>query len=285
MEISIHSSAYYGEGYNRLDKMKEHGYDCVDFNIGDIYTPLYQKLTDEEYFDYMRKVKADFDAAGIEIFQVHGPDCFPPPNETEEKRQWHFELKAKAIKACPILGCKYLVTHCIAPWNWNGNPDPQLLWDINKDFFARLAKVGEEYGVTVCLETLPWPDLNVTKPEDIKRLIEEIDSPYFQACLDTGHCNAIKISPAEAARTLGKYIKTTHIHDNDAEGRDRHWIPYVTRDNKTNWAELKEALREIGYEGTINLECTVDSKQIPEHLKERYEIGLAMIAKDIASGL
>ncbi len=284
MRISICSDAYYNENVNRLNEMKAHGYECIDLMIGDIYSSLY-KCSDEEYFERIAKMKADCDAAELEIFQVHGPDCFPPPNETEEKRQWHFELKAKAIKATKMLGCRYFITHCIAPWNWNGNPDPQLLWDINKDFFSRLAKVGEENDVVVCLETLPWPDLNVTKPEDIKKLIEEIDSPYFRACLDTGHCVAIGIQPADAARTLGKYIKTTHIHDNDGIGRDRHWLPAINGKAATDWRALKTALKEIGYEGTINMECSVAAFKLPEHLQEHYERLLADFAKYIAEDL
>lgn len=284
MKTSITTAEYYDLGvFNELDKMREHGYESADLLLSEIYSPLY-RCSDEEYFDRIRQMKVDFDAAGIEVFQVHGPDCFPPPHETEEKRRINFRQKVNAIKACKMLDCKYMVTHCIAPWNWNGNPDPDLLWSINRDFFAELARVGEEYGVTVCLETLPWPDLNVSKPADIKRLIEEIASPYFMACLDTGHCTAIGISPADAARTLGKHIKCVHIHDNDGTG-DRHWLPYVVRDGGTDWKELKKALHDIGYAGTVNLECSVPQGKLPPKLTEQYEIGLAMIARDIAEGL
>ena len=275
MKIGIFSTAYYPQ--KRLNKFKEHGYDAIDFDLTDTDSLLY-KGTVEDFEKRILDIKKELDEYDIEVFQVHGPDVFPPRDATEESREIRFNFKAQAIRGAKLLGAKYFITHPVVPWGWNGNPNPEEMWRINKEFFTRLAKVGEENGVVVCLENVPWPALNVSKPEDILKMIEEINSPWFEACLDTGHCTAIGLSASESARLLGSHLKTLHVHDNYGNG-DKHWIPYS---GITDWKDFSVALDEIGYDGVLNLECSVDYFDLPSDLREKMEMVLAGLAKKLS---
>lgn len=76
----------------------------------------------------------------------------------------------------------------------------------------RAARVGSP----LLLENV-WeedPDLHL-------RLFEEIDSPWFGFCLDTGHQNAFSRTPLDAwlEATAGR-LKEIHLHDNDGSWDD-----------------------------------------------------------------
>ena len=59
-------------------------------------------------------------------------------------------------------------------------------------------------------------------PETLQKLIENIASPRFGFCFDTGHFNLFSKSPLdEWFKRLGSYLFETHIHDNNGE-KDSH---------------------------------------------------------------
>ena len=72
---------FYESGYNRYgdekyNKIKEFGFDCVDFNIVNTETELYQ-ADEERFVQILLKEKELSEKAGIKIWQVHGPWRMP----------------------------------------------------------------------------------------------------------------------------------------------------------------------------------------------------------------
>lgn len=279
--ITVGSYMHDNNDTEGLKRMKKHGYDAMDYNTlcnTDIY--LYH-CSDEEFVKELKKIRKTINDEGIEIYQTHGPWRWPVQDSTEEDRAERFEKMAKAIKATGILGAKYFVIHPIMPFGIYSNPEPEKYWEINREFFTRLTKVGEENGVIVCLENMPMPALTTSTPSQTLKMVKEINSPWIKVCLDTGHCSVLGLSPADAVREIGKeYLATLHVHDNSGEyDRDYHWIPYT---GVIDWKDFASALKEIGFDGVLSLETDiVHNLHLPEELKEYFEIGLAKMAKHL----
>lgn len=282
MRIGITSGAYLGkeESVDGLLRMKKHGYDCMDYNfLSETDTEIY-RVDDAEFVKRLTDLKKKTDSAGIEIYQTHGPWRFPPQDATKEDRAERFEKMTKAVKATALLGAKYFVIHPFMPFGWDENPDRDAFSEINFEFLSRLAEVGRENGVVICLENMPMLRLPLSNPFETLDMVKRVNSPFLRVCLDTGHSLILGVQPAAAVRKIGKeYLACLHVHDNDRSG-DKHNIPFT---GTTDWEDFAAALKEIGYDGVLSLETDVSyTFRLPESLKEYFEIGIADMAKFLA---
>ena len=274
MKIGITALERFGQ--ENYEKIKKSGFDCVDFGMSNTDAPIYTLPTAESDALILRE-KARAASVGLRICQVHGPWRYPPMDDTEENRSERFEKMSISIRATSLLGCKYWIVHPIMPF---GTHDTEIgkekeTWELNVKFFRALLPIAKEHGVTICLENMPMLAFSLSKPEDILRLVEEINDESFMVCLDTGHVNVFKeLSLGDETRRLGKYIKTLHVHDNRAS-LDMHLPPYF---GKSDWEDFIRALGEIGYEGVFSLE-TEPSSALPEPLAEKFVSAYADLAK------
>lgn len=278
MKIGIQSSFFFN--YSQLDgltRMREIGYECADFqDFINTETDLFtSSLTTFE--SRLLEVSDACRAAGIEISQTHGPWRWPPQDAAEEDRQERFDKMALSLHGTKVLGCPYMVIHPIMPFGCDQNPDPERFYELNLDFYRRLTKVAEREQVTICLENMPMPALTLARPAEILSLVKEIDSPNLQVCLDTGHCTMCGVSPADAVRELGSYLKVMHVHDNNGWA-DLHLLPYA---GVIDWEAFRASLIETGFDGTLSLETGV-KRTMPEPLLSYHETGLFRVASHLA---
>ncbi len=132
-------------------------------------------------------------------------------------------------------------------------------------FDARYYYSGEALWLKNCVETfqgfLPRMEAlacpicveNVyeTEPTMLKRLLDEVSSPYLRFCFDTGHCNVFGTVPFGLwIDTLGSYLTEIHIHDNDGT-EDRHLPP---GDGGFPFADLFAVLRRRKLAPVVTLE-------------------------------
>ena len=236
-------------------KLKEAGFDCNDFQMANTEDLPYT-LEGEEFKSYLLKIKAKADAAGIEINQVHGPWCWPLRDGTPEGRAERMEKMKRCLDAAAILGAKYMVIHPIMPHGISERHNKDLAketHDINVTFLRELAEHGASVGVTVCLENMPFPKFSITTPEDVATIIDEVGHESLKMCLDTGHAAIFPDwQPDKSLRVYRDYIKTVHVHDNDGKN-DEHRLPYYR--GVTDWHAFGVALREVSFDGVLNLEC------------------------------
>lgn len=275
MTIGITSNAYfdrYGlkEG---AERMRRHGYDCVDYQwLVNTETPLFS-LSQAEFEKRLIGERAILEGTGIRVSQTHGPWRCPIRDATKEDRDERFEKMAKSLYATALLGSSFMVIHPIMPTG-GCDKDKELTKEVNADFFGRLTQVAQSCGVVICLENMPFRGQIYAKPEDTLALVKQIHSPYFRMCLDTGHAAVWKVSPADAVRQIGReWLCTLHVHDNDGE-HDQHRLP---GEGVIDWADFSAALREIGFEGTVSLETRVQ-----DPVTEEAEMALAETAKKLA---
>ena len=117
----------------------------------------------------------------------------------------------------------------------------------------------------------------------VDTLNEYAGEELFGICLDTGHLQLTKRSAAEYIHTVGSRLKILHLHENDAIG-DLHQMPYTFGGSRTDgldWQELAHALKDIGFDGTLNFETFPCMNSFPlgmedAVLKTIHEIGVSL---------
>lgn len=263
----------YGE--RALERMRSFGFAALDYNLSDTEAEIY-KIPDGEARARLLRLRADCDAADIEICQTHGPWRWPPRDFTPEDRAERMASMKKSIAMTEILGVENWVVHPIMPFGVEdiGSGNEKATWDMNVEFMTELLGFAKEHNVTICLENMPMPDFSLGAPEAILRFVKEMNDESFRICLDVGHVTVYRnLNIYEETVRLGSYIRCLHVHDNKQE-RDLHLFPGFGR---TDWTGFMRALSEIGYDGVFNLE-TAPPESLSDELFEKaveLEIGIA----------
>lgn len=262
-----------------LELIRGYGYEAIDYQ-GFVNTEnaLFQKNI-REFEEDLKEQRKAIEDAGLYVHQAHGPWRFPPQDATKADRRERFEKMSRAIQGTAVLGSKHFVIHPIMPFGINDKGHEKETYEINLEFMAGLSRVGQENGVIVCFENMPFPNLSLASVPSILHLVKTINSDYFKMCLDTGHCTMFDLSLPDAVRLIGKdYLYALHMHDNDGVN-DLHLNLF---NGVINWTDFGHALHEIGYQGVISLETSV-SGNIPDVLREHEEIGLFRKARYVAA--
>lgn len=285
MKIGIQTSTFDLKGYGRwgentYKKLKEHGYQCSDLALCDTESEIYS-VSEKETEKLAKHEKELATLAGIEIVQMHGPWRWPSKDFTEEDRAERREMMEKSIRIASMIGCKNWVVHPIMPYGTEdlGTEYAERTRIMNLEFMSCLLKTAKEYGVTICLENMPMHNFSLSKPQEILKLVNEINDDYFKICLDTGHVSVFDdMDLKEEIIRCGNKIRALHIHDNSC-GFDMHMMPYF---GGTNWNKFSEALRYIRFDGCFSLE-TMPPRMLNDEIFEDLCKVLFKTAQNIAS--
>ncbi len=278
MKIGIRSDGCLRWGTDRYKKLSELGFNALDFGMCNTETELYT-CSEEQLLYTLTKEKELADQAGIEIFQVHGPWRFPVQDDTEEARAERMEKMKHSIRAAALLGAKNWIVHPIMPMGVHDlvTGKAEETWELNVRFMRELVKTAREFDVTINLENMPFTEFSISKPDDILRLIQEINDDHFKMCLDTGHVNKFpELSVGNEVRKMKDVIRTFHIHDNNGN-QDQHTIPYF---GTIDWADFGQALRDMDYKGSFSFE-TEPSPKLPSPMFDEMLTTMVNIAKHI----
>ncbi len=287
MRLGIITDSRAQTGYSRYGadiykKVAEHGYSCTDFNLCNTEAVPYT-LSRTEAKEFLIREREMARAAGVVIWQVHGPWRWPPRDFLPEERAERMEKMKWALWACSVLECKNYVIHPLMPYGIEdiGSGNEASTWEINRTFMQELLAEAKSYGITICFENMPMRKFSIATPEAILRFVQEMDDENFRICLDTGHVAVYRdLNLAEETRRLGKCIRVLHVHDN-RNGLDLHQLPY---DGVIDWPSFAEALRDIDFDGVFSLECGAPAK-LPDGLFEEAARLAANIAKQIAGDI
>ena len=266
----------------RYQKMKEMGFEAIDFS-NDITERLANCTnTCEQFFEEVRHDKALIDEAGLEIYQMHGPWRWPPRDYTPEDRADRMARMKTSIEACAYLGCENWVIHNIMPF---GHEDMLLgkadeTWEMNLEFFTELAKTAHQNGVTICIENMPMPKFSIGAPADTVRFIKAMNDECFKMCYDVGHAAVIPgVDPVQTVYDIRDVLRTVHIHDNLGKV-DQHFIPFF---GVVDWDGVGKALRDIDFKGTFSLEVEAPARMPDPFYEETFRL-IYRIANRIANG-
>ena len=248
----------------RFAHLKALGYDTLDVGLSDITKDIYADTNKME--TYCQEIREAADKNGLAISQVHGP--WPTDDTTEDgvKRGW--ECMHKAVYGCHLLGAPYLVIHPQMPFGWGADNDPDFAEQQTVNLLKELAVDGERYGVTICLENMPFRKQRISSMQYIVQAVEKVNSSFVGICLDTGHCHYLKEDIADNVYLAKDHLKTLHIHDNRAFS-DAHLLPFL---GSLDWDAFAKALADIGFDGSLSLETgSVNPNKMDAPLTEAYE--------------
>lgn len=233
---------------------KDAGFDALDYSMFSMKEPD-ALLCGDGYRAYIEDLRAYADSLDIPFVQGHAP--FPSYDYKDPGYNEHiFKALVRSIEISAMLGITHLVIHPVQRFN----PETDDRKEINMAFYRKLLPYAKEYNVKICLENM-WgrdkkrgciiPD-TISWAKDFADYIDTLDSPYFAACLDLGHCGLIGEDADAAIRVLGHdRLFALHVHDND-HLCDTHTLPYC---GKMKWDAICRALHDIRYSGPFTYEA------------------------------
>jgi len=159
--------------------------------------------------EFLLKVRDEFTARGLRITQ-HGPYLgLNPADLDEQKRRFTVKKYREAFSAAEALGSSAIVLHA-------GYAKKRYRGDVNRWLEAAMktwpefVKRAGDSGIIIAAE-----NILEREPAPLLRLVEEINSPNFRLCIDSGHLNIFSKASFELwFKTLGPYIAELHLHDN-----------------------------------------------------------------------
>lgn len=97
------------------------------------------------------------------------------------------------------------------------------------------------YPALLNIENMPHPNELGYSPEELKEIIEGANRSNVGFIIDFGHANVSDYTIDDYIHLLGKYLKHTHIHDNDGSGDQHKPIGYGNIDYEKTFRLMKEA--------------------------------------------
>lgn len=254
--------------------LKEAGFGAIDLNFdtifgktgGNVWKKPYIRsefydLPEDEFYAYLDGIKSAAEKNGIKIGQCHAP--FPSyifDAEGDINEYIVYTIK-KTIAAAGYLGCPYIVIHPIN-YAYGANIKKEDVFNLNVEFYAKFIEDLKKHNVVACLENM-WVkykkkifESSGNDYEEVNRYIEVLNgragAECFAFCLDTGHAVLNSTNIRFAIETLGKNLRVLHLHEVDGID-DNHTMPYTL--GAVDWEYIMCALRDYGYEGTLNFEA------------------------------
>lgn len=275
----------YGD-YKQFEKIKECGFDSVDLGLHSYQNdPDFFLLKSEaEIKNFALSLKNCANDNGLIIGQTHAPFNFPP--ERFDDRDL-VDMEINAIKATSFMGSKYIIMHSAL------SADPfthtQEDWEINIRFYKKMIPALRDYGVKIAIENLfTWNPIkkqyyanNVSSASQINKMIEELGSDCFCACVDAGHALLGGQDPSGMVRALKENVGVLHLQDNNGVD-DLHLLPGL---GYIDWENFLSALKEIGYKGVLNFEIEFFRVGQNEKAVEKYAACAAEVGRSFAKKL
>ncbi len=168
------------------------------------------------------------------------------------------EMVATAREVIPYahaLGCTTLVIHGAELVNGTAAKPIDVvtpaMWLTAFQTLERFAVLGEEAGVTFCLENLnlrvDHPGVPFATAADTLTLVSAIDSPNVKMMLDLYHAQQDTGHLVDTVRESNRHIGEIQVAD--VPGRCEPGTGEV------NYGAVAQAVAEIGYTGTIGMEA------------------------------
>jgi sugar phosphate isomerase/epimerase len=142
---------------------------------------------------------------------LHGPffglqyDCKDAEIRAVCKKKYE-----RALRVAGMLNAEHVVVH--STFNpLDPHPRAAQVWlKQSADFWKSLIPSARKNNCMLVIE-----NIFDRTPENIIKLINEVDSPYFKGCLDVGHANIFgTISITEWLDAYKKELFHLHLHDN-----------------------------------------------------------------------
>jgi sugar phosphate isomerase/epimerase len=126
--------------------------------------------------------------------------------------------------------------------------DARETWERFVEMTGRVMELVECAGMRYAMEAHPYR--HVSSAASMLRLTDRVPTPALGMNFDPSHMFPCGDMPQLAIRELGERVFHCHFSDNDAL-TNAHWRP---GQGKIDWRAVLEALRDVGFDGTISIE-------------------------------
>ena len=199
--------------------------------------------------DPIPKLKKQLAGSGLKVISMMPEENVYAVNiaaREQRVRDNTVELYKKFMYAAAELDCHRML---LCPGRPYRNEPFSEGFRYSQDSIYRLLDYSHEIDVTLCYETLRIGESTLTSTlDDTARMVEEVDDPYLQVCIDTVPVYAAHEHVADYFERLGS--KITHFHLNDG-APDGH---LAWGDGTQDIDEHLNALRKYGYGNYITME-------------------------------
>lgn len=220
-----------------ISKAKKLGYDQLEINGGTVV-----KLAEN------RRKQLEDEAIKHEIdlsFGIGLTANYDVSSSNNDIRENGISFMKDMIKTVSSMGGKSIGGTVNSSW-----PKTLPVGEKRIDYYNRsiismkeLVKVAEDYGVILLCEGLNrFEHFLINTCEQGCEYIDEINSPYCKLLLDTFHMNIEENSISDAIRLAGERLGELHVGENN-----RRPVGY----GNMNWKDIKKALDDIHYKGSI----------------------------------
>jgi L-ribulose-5-phosphate 3-epimerase len=119
-------------------------------------------------------------------------------------------------------------------------------WRQSQSQIRKLIPLAAELEVVIAIEEV-WNRF-LLSPIEMEKYIRDFESPWIKAWFDVGNV-LLYGYPQDWIRTLGKSIVKLHVKDFKRQGDGYAWVNLG--DGDADWPEVRKALAEIGYSGSV----------------------------------
>ena len=164
----------------------------------------------------------------------------------------------QTLELASIFDVKKVVLHTCLNNLLKQKSYQEMFFLTNIEFFKDYIKNFENLGIVVCME-----NVHESNPEFIRNLIGAINSPYFKATLDIGHCNLHSdLTPGDWIKEYGIMLSHMHFH-NKFKDEDSH---SSLLKGSVDIKEILKTLKELQLFPTITFEI-FDYEELIESVK------------------
>ncbi len=225
---------------------------------------------------------------GIELPSVEiAPLQYSFTSDNPAERERGRQVVARAMEIARGLGCSgVLVIPGYVGKMWDQATDQVAYEDAYQRTLAALRELApraEELGVRMLLEPI-W-NMFLLSPIEMRRLIDEVGSPWCGVLLDTGNVTLFGFAE-HWIRILGPRLHALHLKDFRRQVGNLHgFVPLLAGD--VNWPAVTAAARAIGFSGYWIAEqfpYTHHGTAILEHTSTAMDRILGRSAEAVSAG-
>jgi D-psicose/D-tagatose/L-ribulose 3-epimerase len=215
------------------------GYEYVELALQDVYG-----LPDADF----SKLAAVLQEQGLPARSGYNP--IPKelklvgPNVDATKLDAHV---SHLLERAATLKLPYIVLSSSPSWTVPVGFDHDKAFAQLADFSGRFADSAAKAGITVLIEPMHGPDVNmITNMAEALKLVETVNRPNFQMMVDYSFLTIQKDDMKELL-AVGKHLRNVHI-SNPAANRT-----YAMNDSESDYATFFKMLKQIGYRGGLSV--------------------------------
>ncbi|MGI6487488.1 MAG: sugar phosphate isomerase/epimerase family protein [Syntrophothermaceae bacterium] len=177
--------------------------------------------------------------SGLVLENIHVPydDCNDIWSDVRSVRDAVVKRHLNWLEDCARFDIPLMVMHI------TDGPNPPFSPRNGIDSITRILNTAEEAGIVIAIE-------NTERLDYTEFVLSEIESPYLGLCYDSSHDWLYDGVGAEILLKLGRYLKATHLSDNDGK-KDRHWLP---GEGIIDWNRVSRFFPNSTYDGFLTLE-------------------------------